>query len=44
LTGVAGLVGYFQSKSHGWVRFVVLLNQASNQREAIAFQLFENLR
>ncbi len=44
LTGVAALVGYFQSKTHGWVRFVVLLNQAANQREEIAFQLFENLQ
>jgi len=44
ITGVASLVGYFQSKTHGWVRFVILLNQASNQREAIAQILFENLQ
>ena len=44
LTGVAGLVGYFQSRSQGWVRFVILLNQASNLRDAIAFGLFQNLQ
>jgi len=44
LTGVAALVGYFQSKSHGWVRFVILLNQASNRREEIGQLLFENLQ
>jgi serine-type D-Ala-D-Ala carboxypeptidase/endopeptidase (penicillin-binding protein 4) len=44
LTGVAGLVGYFQSKTHGWVRFVILLNQGANNREKIALLLFENLQ
>lgn len=44
LSGVSGLVGYFQSKSHGWVRFTIILNQASNQRDEIAQLLFENLQ
>lgn len=44
LNGVASLVGYFQSKSQGWVRFVVLLNQAANNRERIAMILFEGLQ
>ncbi len=44
LTGVSSLVGYFQSNTHGWVRFVILLNQDSNHREAIAQLLFENLQ
>ena len=44
LTGVSGLVGYFQSNTHGWVRFSILLNQGSNQREQIAQLLFENLQ
>ncbi len=44
LTGVSSLVGYFQSKSYGWVRFSIILNQAANQREQIAQILFENLQ
>lgn len=44
LTGVASLVGYFQSKSQGWVRFVILLNQAANNREKIAWDLYEGLQ
>jgi len=44
LTGVSSLVGYFQSNSHGWVRFSIILNQASNQRDPIAQLLFTNLQ
>jgi D-alanyl-D-alanine carboxypeptidase/D-alanyl-D-alanine-endopeptidase (penicillin-binding protein 4) len=43
LRGVASLVGYFQSTSRGWVRFVIILNQGSNPRDRIAHLLQENL-
>lgn len=44
LNGVSSLVGYFQSRSHGWVRFVVLLNQGAGNREKVAWALYENLQ
>ncbi len=44
LSGVSGLVGYFQSNTHGWVRFVIFLNQPANTRDKIAALLFQNLQ
>jgi D-alanyl-D-alanine carboxypeptidase/D-alanyl-D-alanine-endopeptidase (penicillin-binding protein 4) len=44
LKGVSSLVGYFQSKSRGWVRFSIILNQPGNDRDSIAQLLFENLQ
>ncbi len=44
LSGVSGLVGYFQSNTHGWVRFTILLNQGANTRDSIAQVLFQNLQ
>lgn len=43
LSGVSCLVGYFPSQKHGWVRFVILLNQAGAYREKIANILQSNL-
>lgn len=43
LTGVSSLVGYFQSPSRGWVRFVIILNQAGGYRDKIAQLLKSNL-
>jgi D-alanyl-D-alanine carboxypeptidase/D-alanyl-D-alanine-endopeptidase (penicillin-binding protein 4) len=43
LKGVSGLVGYFKSPTRGWVRFVILLNQAGAHRETIANILQDNL-
>jgi D-alanyl-D-alanine carboxypeptidase len=42
LKGVSCLVGYFKSTSHGWVRFVIFLNQAASNRETIAKILQDN--
>ncbi len=44
LNGVATLVGYFQSATHGWVRFSILLNQGANYREKIVKVLYDNLQ
>lgn len=43
LRGVSTLVGYFRSARHGWVRFVIFLNQGANNRDRIAKILQENL-
>ena len=43
LRGVSSLVGYFQSTHHGWVRFVILLNQSAANRDRIAKLLQSNL-
>jgi D-alanyl-D-alanine carboxypeptidase/D-alanyl-D-alanine-endopeptidase (penicillin-binding protein 4) len=43
LKGVSCLVGYFKSTAHGWVRFVIFLNQAGAHRESIAKILQNNL-
>jgi len=44
LNGVSSLVGYFQSRTHGWVRFSILLNQAAGNRERVAWELFQALQ
>ncbi len=43
LRGVSCLVGYFQSPTRGWVRFVIFLNQPANRRDSIAKILKANL-
>ena len=44
LTGVSCLAGYFNSSQHKEVRFAILLNQVSPNREKIAKILYKNLK